>query len=94
MADGKLNALKVSRAKPGRYGDGKGLWLAVSPTGSQKWIFRFTFEGKVREAGIKAASLAQARIAAQAAREMVADGVNPIEAKRAAKPSGRMVLSG
>ena len=85
MADGKLNALKVSRAKPGRYGDGRGLWLAVSPTGSQKWIFRFTFDGKVREMGIRAETLAQARIGAQAAREMVADNINPIEVKRAAK---------
>ena len=49
-------------AKPGRYGDGRGLWLCVSPFGARKWIFRFTFGGRVTEMGLgnSAVSLAAA----------------------------------
>lgn len=81
----KLTTRKVETAKPGRYGDGGGLWLVVSPSGAKKWVFRFTRGGRVTEAGlgsVNAVSLARAREKAVEARAMVADGVNPIEAKR------------
>jgi hypothetical protein len=45
----KLSARTVAAAKPGRHGDGAGLWLIVSPSGSKKWAFRFMFRGKVTE---------------------------------------------
>jgi hypothetical protein len=35
----KLTALKVKRAKPGRHGDGGGLYLAVNENGAKSWIF-------------------------------------------------------
>ena len=36
----KLSALEVARLKkPGRYGDGHGLWLQVGPSGSKSWCF-------------------------------------------------------
>jgi integrase len=42
MPTGKLKALNVARAKkPGMYGDGGGLWLQVSPTGTKSWVFRY-----------------------------------------------------
>jgi hypothetical protein len=37
----KLTALKVEKAKPGKYGDGGGLQLAVASTGAKKWVLRF-----------------------------------------------------
>lgn len=82
----KLSARTVAGAKPGRHGDGRGLWLAVSPSGARKWIFRFTFDGRVTEMGLgnAAVSLAAARDKAFEARKLVASGVNPIEARREA----------
>lgn len=93
---GKLTARAAATTKPGRYGDGAGLWLVVSATGARKWVFRFTFGGKVTEMGLGSAdtvSLAQARDRAIEARKMVAAGKNPIAARReaaraeAAKPT-------
>ncbi|MFS2007989.1 Arm DNA-binding domain-containing protein [Duganella sp. CT11-25] len=38
----KLSALRVARpSPPGLYGDGGGLWLQVSATGSKSWVFRY-----------------------------------------------------
>ena len=42
---GKLTARKVETAKPGKYGDGDGLQLAVSPSGAKKWVLRFLVAG-------------------------------------------------
>ncbi len=83
---GKLSARAAATAKPGRHGDGRGLWLAVSETGARKWVFRFTFGGRVTEMGLGNAdvTLAQARDRAAEARKLVAVGVNPIEARREA----------
>lgn len=90
----KLTNRKVETAKPGRYGDGGGLWLVVSPSGARKWVFRFTRSGRPTEAGLGpviAVSLARAREKAAEARAMVADGVNPIEAKREQRQLSRRV---
>jgi integrase len=84
---GKLSARTVATAKPGRHGDGAGLWLVAAPSGAKKWVFRFTRDGRVTEAGLGSAStvtLAQAREKAQAARLEVAAGINPIAVKKAA----------
>jgi len=80
----KLTARAAATTKPGRYGDGRGLYLVVSRTGSRKWVFRFTFAGRVTEMGLgnAAVSLAQARQKAAEARKLVAAGRNPIEARR------------
>jgi integrase len=83
----KLAATKVTRTtKPGRYGDGAGLWLQVAKAGTKSWIFQFTSNGKERQLGLGSlttVSLADARKKAQAARELVAAGVDPIAAKQA-----------
>ena len=83
---GKLSARAAATAKPGRHGDGRGLYLVVSGTGARKWVFRFTFAGRVTEMGLgnAAVTLAQARDKAADARKLVAAGVNPIEARREA----------
>jgi integrase len=84
---GKLSARAAATAKPGRHGDGRGLWLVVSGTGARKWVFRFTFAGRVTEMGLgnAAVSLAQARDKAAEARKVIAAGRNPIEARRQAE---------
>ncbi len=89
MAGGKekLTARAAATTKPGRYGDGGGLYLVVSPSGARKWIYRFTYAGRVTETGLGSAnvvSLAEARGKAHEARRLLEAGKNPIEAKRQA----------
>jgi integrase len=83
----KLTARAAATTKPGRHGDGRGLWLVVSHSGARKWVFRFTHCGRVTEMGLgnAAVSLAHAREKAAVARKLVAAGVNPIEARREAE---------
>jgi len=61
----KLTARAAATTKPGRYGDGAGLYLVVSPSGARKWVYRFTFGGKVTADTV---SLAEARDKARDAR--------------------------
>jgi integrase len=85
-----LTALAVAKAKPGSYLDGAGLYLIVSPTGKKSWLLRFSWQGRRPEMSLGSyedISLAEAREAAAAARAMLRAGINPIEAKRAAKIS-------
>lgn len=84
MAGGtnKLTATRVSSLKEkGRYGDGAGLWLNVSPSGGKSWVFRWTPKGGVpREIGLgpfPAVSLADARLRAAECRKHVAAGHDP-----------------
>jgi integrase len=91
----KLSALRVSReTRPGLYGDGGGLWLQVSGTGTKSWIFRYTspITRKTRDMGLgalSAVSLAQARLKAKQARELVASGGDPIAQRDAALLAAR-----
>jgi integrase len=78
---GKLTARKVETAKPGKYGDGGGLQLAVASTGARKWVLRFLWGGKAREMGLGSypeIGLAEARDKALAARKLARSGVDPI----------------
>jgi integrase len=83
----KLTARAAATTKPGRYGDGGGLYLVVSPSGARKWVYRFTYAGKVTETGLGSAnvvSLAEARRKAHEARRLLDAGENPVVAKRKA----------
>ncbi|RTL86058.1 MAG: site-specific integrase [Hyphomicrobiales bacterium] len=83
----KLTAKDVERAKPGRHGDGAGLWLIVSETGAKRWAYRFTIAGKVSEAGLgsyPAVSLALARTMAEESERAAKFGKSPVEARREA----------
>lgn len=79
----KLTALKVSKlSKPGRYGDGAGLWLQVSRSGTKAWILRYMLHGRAREMGLgplHTVSLADARLRAREARTKLLNGVDPID---------------
>lgn len=85
----KLTALAVSKmTKPGYYGDGAGLWLQVSATGSKSWIFRFTLAGKQREMGlgpVHTVTLADARAKAKECRLILLDGKDPLDLRQASK---------
>ena len=81
-----LTAKQIEKvAEPGRYGDGGGLYLQVLPTGAKTWVFRFMLNKRAREmglGGVTTFSLAEARERARAARQLLADGLDPIEARR------------
>ena len=93
MAGGgqRLTARAAATTRPGRHGDGAGLYLVVAPSGARKWVYRFSFARKVTEMGLGSAgvvSLAQARSKAREARKMLDAGQNPIEARRRAARIG------
>ena len=83
----QLTAVAVSRKKkPGRYGDGHGLWLQVSRSGTKSWLFRYMRHGKARQMGlgpVHTISLAEAREKATECRKVLLAGDDPIEARRA-----------
>jgi integrase len=97
---GKLTTLKIrSLTKPGRYCDGAGLWLQVRKAAEPKegqperpatrsWLFRYMLGKKARQMGLGPlddVTLADARDAAQAARKLLRDRVDPIEHRDAAR---------
>jgi integrase len=68
----------------GYYGDGGGLYLRVTATGTKGWIFRYQIAGRRRDMGLGAVdlvSLAEARRKAIEARKLIADGQDPLDAK-------------
>nr|WP_284699483.1 integrase arm-type DNA-binding domain-containing protein [Sphingomonas lycopersici] len=70
---------------PGWHGDGGGLWLRITEKGSKRWIFKWALDGRRREMGLGSVaciSLATARRKAEEARELLAAGHDPLEAKR------------
>ena len=80
-----MTARKVGTAKPGKYSDGGNLYLVVSPTGSRKWVLRFTWRGQAKEMGLGSAAsvpLSDARERAAAARRTIAAGLNPIAERK------------
>jgi integrase len=90
----KLTAVKIARIKkPGRYGDGGGLYLKVDeyardgkPALSKSWVFRFERDGRERMMGLgplNTLSLAEARAKARQCRQALLDGLDPIAARQA-----------
>lgn len=78
----------ITTSIAGRYADGGGLYLVVSPTGSRKWVFRFRWKGKLSDMGLGSASvvpLGRARERAAEARLKIAESINPLAEKRAAR---------
>jgi integrase len=87
-----LTAAKVDKeTKPGRYGDGAGLYLLVRSGTSKFWLFRYTRAGKTREMGLGAAkgrsavSLADARDNVAELRRQLREGRDPFDEREAEK---------
>lgn len=84
----KLSALKVARvSKPGKYGDGNGLYLQVTKQLVKSWIFRYTINGGERYMGLGAVhtvGLVDARQEARKARLLLSKGIDPLQAKEEA----------
>jgi integrase len=93
----KLSATKVAKLKaPGRYGDGRGLWLHVGPNGTKSWVLRYMRHGTAREMGLgplHAVSLADARdLARTARRRLIVDGLDPIDWRKAHQAKSRIAM--
>lgn len=93
-----LTALKIGKAKPQanktwRLFDGRGLYLEIVPSGGKWWRLKYRIGGKEKRlslgvysaAGSKTVqvSLEAARKAAEEARQLVRDGVDPSQERKA-----------
>src|SRR3954465_15314376 len=82
-----LTARRVeTESRAGMFGDGGGLYLLVADSGAKSWVLRFQLKGRRRDMGLGSAepfSLAEARERARAMRRLVAEGIDPIEKRRA-----------
>lgn len=79
-------AIKAKSKPAGYYLDGHGLYLQVATGGSRSWILRYTLKKKTREMGLGSVddfTLAEARERARQYRQIIADGRDPIEHRRA-----------
>jgi integrase len=80
----------------GRYPDGDNLYLRVSKPGNASWLLRYQRDGRERMLGlgpIHTVTLAEARIRAKAARLLLLDGIDPIDAKREQKAERALVAA-
>jgi hypothetical protein len=90
---GRLTAARVKHAKPGRHGDGRGLYLQVVG-GSKTWVLRYEHRKRERWMGlgsVEFVTLAQARERAFELRRQLKDRrIDPLERRRAAVVGARL----
>ena len=86
----KLTRAKIDAAKPGerpyKLFDGAGLFLLVEPNGRRHWRLKFRWQGKERLLALghyPEVSLKEARQGRDEARRQLAQGINPVEARKA-----------
>lgn len=88
----RLSARAAQTLKePGYYADGGGLYLLIGPTGAKSWVLRYQIRKRAREMGLGSAalvSLQEARAAAIAQRRLLAQGLDPLEERKAAAAVG------
>lgn len=87
-----LTDVAIRKAKPGekplKLSDEKGLYLEVAPKGGRWWRFKYRFAGKEKRLSLGVypdVGLKEARDRRDAARKLVADGVDPSENRKAQK---------
>jgi integrase len=97
MKSCQLSSRKVSTVrKPGYYGDGGGLYLQVSQYGTKSWVFRFALDGRTRDMGLGSLNtftLKEARERARKYRQLLADGIDPIEDRHRRRDEARAEAS-
>jgi hypothetical protein len=72
-----------------------GLYLHVGPNGTRRWVYRYTnpLTHRVTELGlgtVEAVGLGNARAQARHLQELVARGIDPIQAKRSGMPLAKL----
>src|SRR5262249_19527461 len=76
---------KDGKKKAGEYHDANGLYLKVEKSGAARWQYRYMLHGCRRKMGlgpVDAIGLAEARNKRDAARNLVKNGIDPIEARK------------
>jgi len=74
--------------KPSRMFDGGGLYLEIAPSGGKLWRLKYRYGGKEKRLAIGTypeISLLDARNRREAARKLLANGIDPADAKKAQK---------
>lgn len=83
---GNLTKDKVrDLAEPGRYSDGDGLMLQISPNGGKSWLLRVQINGRRRDIGLgrlEDAPLTAARAKAAEMRKLARAGIDPLEERK------------
>lgn len=80
----KIQSL-IRESKPGRYGDGNGLYLMIPKAGAAYWMCRYTFAGKRREMSLGKCpqlSLAEAREQVVETQRAIRNGTDPLAERR------------
>jgi len=87
-----LTDTRVKSAKPGekdyKLSDEKGLFLLVAKTGHKRWRLKYRIDGKEKLLAIgvyPSVTLAQAREQRDTARTLLANGIDPMAQKKAAR---------
>src|SRR6516165_10415827 len=95
-ASNKLTALFVARAtKLGKFNDGNSLYLQVAQVSeriTKSWVLKYALHGRTREMGLGSSSLyslSEARERARKYRQMVDQGIDPIEQRKAERAAGK-----
>jgi integrase len=85
----RLTVKAVERIREaGRYLDADGLYLQVSDTGAKSWLLRYALNKRERWMGLgscKNFTLDEARERARRQRQLLTDGKDPLDEKRAAR---------
>lgn len=93
----RLTARKVASINaPGYHADGLGLYLQVSGSGTKSWVLRYKINGRAREMGLgplSAFTLAEARERAAQQRKLIADKIDPIDARREQRAADRVAAA-
>lgn len=96
MASDTLTDAAIRKAAPGpkpaRMYDGRGLYVEISPKGGKWWRMKYRFDGKEKLLSLGTypeVSLKKARDKREEARALVAAGVDPSTARKAARASAR-----
>jgi integrase len=83
---GKLSKDEVrALSAPGRYSDGDGLILQISPSGGKSWLLRVQIKGRRRDIGlgrVQDVSVTAARSAAADMRKLARSGIDPLEERK------------
>ena len=94
---GDIKKLQFSpEAKNVLLGDGQGLTLGISKSGTASWLFRYMDHGKAKSVGLgayPATSLQKAREKAQEMRDARTVGIDPGQAKKAAVQEQKLQMA-
>ncbi len=95
-----LSDTKIKAAKPldkdYKLADGKGLYLLVKKSGGKYWRYKYRFNGKEKLMAFgtyPGTSLAKARTKHNAAKSLLAEGIDPMLNKRATKAAAEGAAS-